>query len=621
MQQNRLNYFPAPGRARMSILGFFFVAAWTAGVGCPGRTKKGADHAKTQKARTGAEKAAAPEIDYVEKTFETRLGKKPPAGAKAGPILGFLEAELKRNIQKLKAPDSPKPYHLAYTVDDIEAVTIRAELGSISRSRRNRSRQLTVDMRVGTRKFDNTHFLERSWGAHGGSLPIEDDEAAIRTEVWLATDRIYRSTVEEYARVKAKFKTSSKEKDESNDFSPPVRLIRIVKPARLKINVADWEERLRKVSKAFRQHPELMDSWVQLSAHARTRYYISNEGSKLQVPTVRFQITLGARVMADDGMRFQRHEFAFAEAAAGLPEVETLVKMAHKVTRDLEALRTAPLADPYEGPAIFEGKAAAVFFHEVFGHRMEGHRQKLRRFDQTFTKKIGQQVMPDFLSIFDDPRLYAINGHYLNGHYFVDDEAVEAQRVDLVKNGVLKDFLMSRTPIKTHPQSNGHGRRSAGRTVVARQGNLVIDADRVVAYATLRKMLLEEVKKQNKPYGLMFREVTGGFTFTHRRLPQAYKIKPVLVYRIYPDGRRDKLVRGVDMVGTPLLALTRIMAAANDFQTFNGMCGAESGWVPVSATAPSLLLKKIETQRKPNRGNKPPILPPPTASEKKEVRP
>jgi predicted Zn-dependent protease len=586
--------------------------------GCPGRTGRKPTNPKSRPSEKANEDASGPKVDYVEKTLETKRRSEPPPSAEKGKILGFLKKELARSMSKLEAPSSPEPYFLAYTVDESRVVAIGAALGALSHASSHHARQLTVDMRVGSREFDNTHFLEKSWGAHGGTLPIEDDEAAVRTAVWLATDRIYRSAVEDYARVKAKFKTSSKEQDDSNDFSPPVKLTHISKPAELVIDEEEWKTKLRKASAVFRAYPKLIHAHAQLKAQANTRYYVSSEGSMLQLPSVRFQVTISANIMAEDGMTFRRHEFAFGDSAADLPTEERLVEMAKKVAEDLEALYEAPLADPYEGPAIFEGKAAAVFFHEVFGHRMEGHRQKLRRFDQTFTKKVGKKVMPSFLSVFDDPKLYSINGHYLNGHYVIDDEAVRAERVDLVKNGVLEGFLMSRTPIKGHPQSNGHGRRSAGRSVVARQGNLVVDAEKVVSYGTLRKMLLEEVRKQNKPYGLLFKEVTGGFTFTNRRLPQSYKIMPVLVYRVYPDGRPDKLVRGVDMVGTPLLALTRIVAAANDFQTFNGMCGAESGWVPVSATAPSLLLRKIETQRKPNRGKKPPILPPPSPKPAKE---
>jgi len=585
--------------------------------GCPGPKTKTTRKTAAPPVRKDETKPI-PSVPTVEKTLVKKSFKLSEKNAEEKPILSILEKELRRNYDKLRAPESQKPYFIGYTVDDVESVNIRATLGSLDVDQIGQTRQLTIDMRVGERKFDNTRFLERNWGSSGGTLPLEDDEKAIRTAVWLASDRIYRQATREFDRVKAKFKTTSKEEDDSADFSEPVKTVYIQEPIELKINVDKWKERLREVSNVFRKDPKIRNSWASLRAWTNTRYFVSSEGSRLQLPTIRYQITVYASTDTEDGMEFNRHEAVYADKEDDLPGAQKLRKLAEKVRDDLMDLRNAPLAHPYEGPAIFHGKAAAVFFHEVFGHRMEGHRQKLRRFDQTFTKKIGKQVMPSFLSIYDNPLLYSINSTFLNGHYLIDDEAVKAEKVNLVENGVLKGFLMSRIPIKSHLKSNGHGRRSAGMMAVARQGNLVVDSEKVVDYEDLKKLLIAEVKKQNKRYGLLFKEVSGGLTFVQRRMPQAFKIHPVMVYRIYADGRPDELVRGVDLVGTPLSALTKIVASANDFNVFNGICGAESGWVPVSATAPSLLLNKIETQRKPVQGRKQPILPPPDPNNKKQ---
>ena len=111
-------------------------------------------------------------------------------------------------------------------------------------------------------------------------------------------------------------------------------------------------------------------------------------------------------------------------------------------------------------------------------------------------------------------------------------------------------------------------------------------------------MLIKECKKQGKAYGYLFRDVMGGFTNTARYMPNAFNIFPTEVYRIYTDGRPDELVRGVDLIGTPLAMFSEIAAAGNKPGVFHGFCGAESGSVPVSAIAPALLVKKIETQKK-----------------------
>jgi len=282
-----------------------------------------------------------------------------------------------------------------------------------------------------------------------------------------------------------------------------------------------------------------------------------------------------------------------------------------KMAADLKALRAAPLAEPFDGPALLSGRAAAVFFHEVLGHRLEGHRQRGDEEGQTFTKKVNQQVLPQFLSVIDDPTQRSLNGLDLGGWYQYDDEGMPAERVEVIKDGILKNFLMSRMPVKGFAQSNGHGRAQAGLMATGRQGNLIVSSTHSVKDSELRQKLIDEVKKQNKPYGLYFEDIEGGFTLTTRSLPQSFQVLPVLVWKVYPDGRSDELVRGVDIVGTPLAALNRIEVTGDQPEVFNGVCGAESGSVPVSAVAPAMLFSEMEVQKRAHTRNRPPILPPP----------
>jgi len=260
---------------------------------------------------------------------------------------------------------------------------------------------------------------------------------------------------------------------------------------------------------------------------------------------------------------------------------------------------------------MLSGRAAAVFFHEVFGHRAEGHRQKDITEGQTFARKVGEAIMAEFISVYDDPTVQRVGSTELLGNYRFDDEGVAAQRVTLVDGGVLKGFLMSRSPLVGFPGSNGHGRRQLGNVPVSRQGNLIIQSSKTVSNAKLREMLIEEIRRQGRPFGLLIDDLEGGFTFTGRGLPQAFQMLPLVVYRVYADGRPDELVRGVDIAGTPLIALTKIVATGNTPEVFNGYCGAESGFVPVSAVAPAILISEIEVQKKETSTDKPPILPPP----------
>jgi len=341
--------------------------------------------------------------------------------------------------------------------------------------------------------------------------------------------------------------------------------------------------------------------------------YVSTEGSAVAAPATMIRLIVQAETRADDGMDLIRVETYQALTPDQLPAETQIGADIQKMAADLAELRKAPIAEPYDGPALLSGRAAAVFFHEVLGHRLEGHRQRGENEGQTFTKKVNQVVLPEFLSVVDDPTMRQLNGTPLAGWYEFDNEGEPAERADLIENGVLKDFLTSRTPFKGFAQSNGHGRGQPGLMPTGRQGNLIVTSTKTAPDAELRLKFIEDIKKQGKPYGLYFEDIQGGFTLTMRSLPQAFQVLPVMVWRVYADGRPDELVRGVDIVGTPLAALTHIELTGDKTDVFNGVCGAESGWVPVSAAAPAMLFSEMEVQKRAQSHNRPPILPPPTA--------
>jgi predicted Zn-dependent protease len=338
---------------------------------------------------------------------------------------------------------------------------------------------------------------------------------------------------------------------------------------------------------------------------------VNTEGTRLQHGRGFARVVINAQGKALDGMDLSASDTFEAQDASGLPNDAEIMAAVNRVGKDLKDLLSAPLVDPFVGPAILSGRASGVFFHEIFGHRIEGHRQRDESDGQTFTKSVNAKVLPDFLSVVFDPTKKNIAGMDLNGTYLYDDEGVKGRRVPLVENGILKTFLMSRSPIKGFPQSNGHGRKQAGAEVVSRQSNLLVESSKSVPEAKLREMLIEEIKRQGKPYGFYFKNITGGFTTTGRRGAQAFKVIPLVVYRVYPDGKPDQLVRGVDIVGTPLSSFARILATSDKPEVFNGYCGAESGSVPVSAVSPAILVSELEIQKKEKGNDRPPLLAPP----------
>jgi TldD protein len=447
------------------------------------------------------------------------------------------------------------------------------------------------------------------------ALPVEDDPAALRSVAWKTTEQKYKAAAERFVQLKTRRNVDVGLEDKSDDFSREKPVVLTESPASITVDVPAWEARVRALSARFRDATDIYQSTVSFNAGTENRWLVSSEGSLVQTARPALRVSIFAGTRADDGQDLNRHESFDAASMEGLPPQSVMEAAVDRVIADLRALRAAPPAEPYSGPAILQGKAAAVFFHETFGHRVEGHRQKDDTEGQTFAKKIGEPVMPSFISVFDDPRLARLGDVDLNGFYLVDDEGVVATRASLVEGGIMRGFLLGRTPTRGFTQSNGHGRRQEGRRIVPRQANLVVQPSLSVPREELRERLRAEARRQGKPYGLYFNQIDGGFTTTSRGGPQAFKVLPVMVYRVFVDGRPDQLIRGADLVGTPLSALSKIKAASDDYEVFNGYCGAESGSVPVSAISPSLLIEQLEIERKYKGQDKPPVLPAPGGAE------
>jgi len=523
----------------------------------------------------------------------------------------ILTDELNRNFAVLKQKGEPPPYFMGYSVTDEESDFLVASQGSLDQQSHTRERVLDITVRVGNPAFDNYRRTGNSRAPRftvGNPIALDDNAAAIRRVVWLNTDQVYRNAAQRLIQMKADEKLRTAPEDGSADFSVEQPQVFFSEPPRMKFNATEWAGRLRKLSGDFSKYPGALNSTVMLQAQRVVETLVTTEGTRLEHGRLFTQLMVTARGKASDGMDLSTMEGIETDDPAKLPGDAQILAAVERAGSNLTKLLQAEPADPFVGPAILSGRAAGVFFHEIFGHRIEGHRQKDESEGQTFSKSVGTAVLPDFLSVVFDPTQKDFGGTALNGAYQYDDEGTKARRVTAVENGILKTFLMSRSPIDGFPQSNGHGRRSPGNEIVSRQSNLFVESSKQVSDAELRRMLIAEIQRQNKPYGLYFDQVSSGYTTTARRGLQAFTVVPLVVYRVYADGRPDELIRGVDIVGTPLTSFAKIVATSDRMEVFNGICGAESGNVPVSAIAPALLVSEIEIQRKERSQDRPPYL-------------
>jgi len=533
------------------------------------------------------------------------------------PYMKALVKELTRSFAGLKNAEKTPLYYLGYELTASKSHFLSSKLGSLDVDSDYDSDKLDIDVRVNTPGLDNTHQVkgDMAWASSAQSqdLPvsIEDGEDALRARIWEYTDKAYKKAEENFTKVKMNKAVTAAEEDPSPDFSPAPAEHFYEDVALQAPDLAAWRARLNRHSALMAGYNYIYDSSVILSYENENRYLVNSEGTRIK--TGNNYITLQYSLMSrtTDGMNVSRFKRYDGDSFDDLPSEEKVNADLAKSITELKALKDAPLVEPYSGPAILNALAAGVYFHEIIGHRLEGHRQKLEDSGQTFAKKIGQKVTSGVITLYDDPSLKEFRGQPLRGYYRYDDEGVKSRRADLIDNGVLKGFLMSRSPIRGFAASNGHGRRQSGLPVVSRMGNTIVQASVTVPYAELRRQLIEECKKQNKPFGLVFDDISGGFTYTGRGSGQSFKVQPLFVYKVYTDGRPDQVVRGVDIVGTPITSLDKLTAAADDYAVSNANCVAESGTIPVSAVSPSLLITEMEVEKSEKSQEKPPVLEPP----------
>ena len=550
-------------------------------------------------------------------------------------LLNVLREELAADFAELQQQDV-KPYFMSFRVLESYTTSIAATFGYLGTSAQAHERIFAPQIRVGSPELDNFKFNPQS-SVGSTQIPLTDASPdAFRTTIWEHMLNAYDRVANEYRNVQNRLRTQADNEDKAPCFSRPTPDPSrqggeswrndslsyaeglpsltggvgggsfyyeppLTHPTLTPEEQRTWEQRLCRISAAFCDYPQFSEAVASLQMEYNRSHLVNTEGAAIVQNHRSYRVMLQVQTTTDDGMVLPLYESYFATSLDSLPAEDIMLRDAQELGRRLEALTKAPIADPFTGPALMSGPASGVFFHEIFGHRLEGHRMKSG--GQTFRKMIGERVLPTDFQVYCDPTLTHYGTQPLNGGYVYDDEGTRARRVNNVVDGVLKEFLMSRVPLDSFPESNGHGRTAGAGTPVSRQSNLVVETQKPYTDAQLRQLLRDEARRQGKDYGYLFQSVSGGFTQTGEgNSINSFNVTPLEVYRIYVDGRDDELVRGVDLIGTPLSMFSNIVAGGDTPCTFIGMCGAESGWVPVSATSPMIFCSKIETQRKQQRG-------------------
>ncbi len=524
--------------------------------------------------------------------------------AEALKLIQAMEVELDRSMVQLRAPRHPRPYYISYLVRDIESYTVWARYGSLFQDRREHKRLCYTDVRVGSYRYDNTSkgglneaTEENEANYEITELPIENDLDSFRFSLWRLTDAKFREAVSKFHGKKSRDVSFLDQNRSIPSFQKLNKEQSLQKLHSFSVEEDHWRQFVKKASLAFKKYPEVKNSYVEFSTDLVTKIFVSTEGVARvwQEPLYSLSAYFWFHTQElDQDYSLVRHVRSMSE----LPNLEEFKTAIEQKIAQFREVSHGDEITSFAGPVLLAPKAAGLFLHEVVGHRLEGSRLLSESEGRTFKDKLDQRIMHEDLTMFDDPSLRELGPHSLIAHYPFDDEGAPAKRATLVERGLLKGFLTTRSPLtKRGHQSNGHARNHGDERPISRMANLVVQSHSQSSWDDLKAMLIAEIKKRKLPYGIILLDVEGGETETEAYNFQAFLGQIAVAVKVLPDGR-ERYVRGVDFVGTPLSSLNHIIAVGRDLAVDNGFCGAESGTIPVSTVAPAMLLSNLELQAK-----------------------
>ncbi|MBI4803033.1 MAG: hypothetical protein HY796_10970 [Elusimicrobia bacterium] len=546
-----------------------------------------------------------------------------PARAAEDQPLKAMSDELARSMARLKMDELAGPYYIAYYLVDSTNAYLAASFGAVISTSANAARNLAADVRIGGPNFDNTGYAGddyQSYRPFYASVPEEENYDALRFSLWSLTDQAYKGALETYSRKKAYLEKKNL-KEVYDDLSAEKPEIMIEeRPGPETFDFRKWREAVKKLSAVFKKYPRIRNSDVALNYASRTSRFVNSEGSRYRIYRQKVSLNLSAAAQTGEGLKVNdSREFNWRTLKA-VPDFEALAAETDKFAGELSCLAASSTAELYLGPVLFDDQAAAEFFNQLLVENLSfvkapwADNDEYRKYyvdSGAFPDKLNMRVTAPFLTIYDDPLQTEFAGVDLIGSYNADTEGVKPGKLELVKNGKLAGFYMSRAPVKQFKTSNGHGRGHINEFPSARPGNVFIMSEKTATKAGLKKKMLDMAGELGLDYAVTVRRMAR----EDSKRPEELLSRPALVYKVYVHDGSEELMNGTEFTGVSFRALRDIVLTSDDHYVYNfyqsGPLYYSRGYVPAAIITPSILVQEMELQKTEQKPDRQPYLPHP----------
>lgn len=519
-------------------------------------------------------------------------------------LIPILRKDARRAL-KMHVPGFPKPYYCSFLLKDVHWFNTWASCGSIGRSKTDRTRNVYCDVRVGSYDYDQVsdggvHEFDEDLESNSHcAVPVDDkDYDGLRFSVWKLLEAKFREALADYNQKEASRISTVDPNGGLKSFARAKRAS-YKQLARLDdLDQEEWSKFCKKASLWLSELPKLTGSWVEFDVSQETRLLVSTEGTVVAQNSQVFSLTANIHKLTKEGSRLEQDLVINCGSIQELPDFTTFKRLMLEKYEVLMRVVRAKKIHAFSGPVLLYPGPAGLLFHEAVGHRLEGSRLLASGEGQTFKDQEGKQIFKLPITVRDNPLMREFNGNRCIGSYTYDDEGSKGSNTVLIEDGVLKNFLSTRAALrKGRHQSNGHARTRDQQRPISRMAVTIIEGKNGLPLDKLKARLIQEIKRQKKPFGMIVYETNGGETDTSNYDFQAFSGDIAYATLIYPNGK-EVAVRGVNFVGTPLQSLSNIVAVGDEQQLDNGFCGAESGLIPISTIAPAVLVSNLELQGK-----------------------